>query len=284
MASTSQAARTTRMSTACADALCSWADDLRGSSHYICQALRRERKDSPLWMSAELVWQRMKLEILADDWMFESHTCEQCTNPRVLSCEGWCCDIRFCKDCLIRTPAGEVLCFPCSRESTAASYEFAVRNCNLHVIQKREVWEMCCDILDIALNKGPAALRHQWLMRAILKAWSQLLGAFLVSLSCEQGFMTARASDTGEPICTFRRVSGLKSEDPLKRALEDIRKDIKKLLGISAQVELILDESWGVVEDRDMFIIETPSTARIQGHKQVKKLKNLPLQKRAVAK
>ena len=288
MASTSQAAQTTRMSTACADALCSWADDLRGSSHYICQALRRERKDSPLWISAELVWQRIKLDILNDDWIVNSHTCYNCTNPRVLTCD-MCYyseqsgsdseEPMFCKDCLIRTPAGKVLCFFCSRESPAVSYEFAVRDCNLHFIKKREVWEMCCEILGIAVNKGPAALRHQWLMRGILKAWSQLLGVFLASLSCEQGFMTARASFTGEPICTFCRLSGLKSEDPFKRALEDIRKDIKKFLGISAQVELILDESWGVMEDRDMFIIETPSTARIQRDKQVKKLKNLPLQK-----
>ena len=273
------------MSTAWADALCSWADDLRGSSHYICQALRRERKDSPLWMSAELVWRRMKLGILNDDWTPDSNTCETCTRPRVASCDDCYADEPlYCKDCLIGTPAGQVLCFSCSRYCKAMCYKFATRNRDLNAIKKRAFWEMCCDILDIACNKGPAALRHQWLMRAILKAWSKLLGAFLVSLSCEQGVTTARAALTGEPICTFRRLSGLRSEDPFKTALEDITEAIKKIPGISANVELILDESWGVIEDGDMFVIKTPSTARIQGHKQVKKLKNLPLQKRAVAK
>ena len=244
MASTSQAAQTTRTSKACADALCSWAHDLHGSSHYICQALHQEGKDSPLWISAELVWQRMKFVILDGHtrWM-DSGICSSCSNPRVLHCD-MCMDFggMFCKDCVITTNAREVLCFQCSgrEDITVSSHEYTGRDCNLDFIKKREVWEICCEIYDITERMSPAVLRHQWLMRGILKAWSQLLGAFHVSLSCEQGFMTARASFTGEPICTFRRILGLRTEDPFKRALEDIRKDIKEFLGISAQVELLL--------------------------------------------
>ena len=115
-------------------------------------------------------------------------------------------------------------------------------------------------------------------MRGILSAWSQLLGVFLVSLSSKQGVLTAHASLSGKHICTFRRLEGLRTENPVKRALEDIRKDIRELLGISAEVELVFDQNFDWVGDRDMFVITVILfTARNREVKRVKKLKNLPL-------